>query len=106
MLTFLGQESLRLMELNKTDPTDTAFILRYYGSFFHNNLYCLVLEKMDTSLRNLILGNSNSSIPLPVIRIVATHVLVALGYCAKHDLIHADIKPENLLISQQGENIF
>nr|XP_048272139.1 cyclin-dependent kinase-like 4 isoform X5 [Myodes glareolus] len=61
----------------------------------------LVFEYCDHTLLNELERNPNG-VPDGVIKSVLWQTLQALNFCHKHNCIHRDVKPENILITKQG----
>ncbi|XP_012306086.2 cyclin-dependent kinase-like 4 isoform X1 [Aotus nancymaae] len=61
----------------------------------------LVFEYCDHTLLNELERNPNG-IANGVIKSVLWQTLQALNFCHKHNCIHRDVKPENILITKQG----
>ncbi|MEJ1269943.1 cyclin-dependent kinase-like 4 [Cricetulus griseus] len=61
----------------------------------------LVFEYCDHTLLHELERNPNG-VPDGVIKSVLWQTLQALNFCHKHNCIHRDVKPENILITKQG----
>ncbi|XP_076990161.1 cyclin-dependent kinase-like 4 isoform X2 [Tamandua tetradactyla] len=61
----------------------------------------LVFEYCDHTLLNELERNPNG-VADGVIKSVLWQMLQALNFCHKHNCIHRDVKPENILITKQG----
>ncbi|XP_077885447.1 cyclin-dependent kinase-like 4 isoform X2 [Ictidomys tridecemlineatus] len=61
----------------------------------------LVFEYCDHTLLNELERNPNG-VADGVIKSVLWQTLQALNFCHKHNCIHRDVKPENILITKQG----
>ncbi|GLV43041.1 SR Protein Kinase [Carabus blaptoides fortunei] len=60
---------------------------------------CMVFEVLGKSLLHLIVQNSYHGLPVPVIKAIIRQVIEGLDYLhTKCDIIHTDIKPENILL--------
>ncbi|SBT73020.1 serine/threonine protein kinase, putative [Plasmodium ovale] len=93
------QQRERLFHYNMTKG-----VVSFIDSFEHkgpNGTHvCMVFEFMGPNLLSLIKHYDYKGIPLNLVRKIATHVLIGLQYL--HDvcnIIHSDIKPENVLVS-------
>ncbi|KAM7207162.1 Protein kinase-like domain containing protein [Naviculisporaceae sp. PSN 640] len=89
-----------LKKLNDADPEDKKHIIRFEGHFSHKGHLCMVFENLDLNLREVVkkYGN-NTGINLQSVQKYAHQIFVALGHMRKHDIIHADLKPDNILAS-------
>ncbi|CAD8155731.1 unnamed protein product [Paramecium pentaurelia] len=89
-----------LKQLNEADSNNKKHILRLIESFEHRKHLCLVFESLDLNLRDALkVYTKGQGLDLPAIRSYAMQLFVALAHLRKHKIIHADIKPDNILIS-------
>ncbi|KAF9648507.1 kinase-like protein [Thelephora ganbajun] len=61
---------------------------------------CLVFEPLGENLLALIERNNKTGIPVALVKIITKQVLLGLQYLHEEcDLVHTDIKPENIMIA-------
>jgi len=60
----------------------------------------LVFEFMDKNLLEILEGNPSGLEP-EYIRKIIYQLVKSIDYCHSHDVVHRDVKPENLLISKE-----
>ncbi|CAM9527924.1 unnamed protein product, partial [Choristocarpus tenellus] len=85
--------------LNKTyDPNNTKNIVRLLDCFLHKNHLCLVFELLSINLFELLKQHQFRGLPLPAIRQFIAQILEALEALGQANVIHCDLKPENVLI--------
>lgn len=80
------------------ENADDYNLVRAYEVFQHKNHTCLVFEMLEQNLYDFLKQNKFSPLPLKCIRPVVKQVLVALSKLKKLGLIHADLKPENIML--------
>lgn len=81
------------------DPTDESHIVRLKDFFLHKNHLCLVFELLNLNLFELIRHNRFRGLSLPLIRVFLSQILKALAVLNRSNIIHCDIKPENILLA-------
>ncbi|XP_065318100.1 uncharacterized protein LOC135926233 isoform X2 [Gordionus sp. m RMFG-2023] len=83
---------------NDEDACESNNIVRLLEGFIHKGHTCLVFELLETNLYDYLKRRSFEPMSLPEIRCVILQVLVALRRLKKLGLIHADLKPENIML--------
>lgn len=73
-------------------------IVGYHGHFVYQNHICIVLEKLSYSLLDVLKGRNYRGLPLHLIRVILSDLTKALTVFDELDLMHLDIKPENVLM--------
>ena len=59
----------------------------------------MIFEIMGADLFKVMKWYDYEGIPVPIVRVIAKQILIALHYLHEHVMcIHTDIKPENILI--------
>ncbi|NLZ93774.1 MAG: PASTA domain-containing protein [Firmicutes bacterium] len=78
-----------------------ANIVSIYDVGFENGIHYIVMEYIHgQSLKELI--ESQGSLPFRTAAEYAMHIALALSNAHKHGIIHRDVKPHNILISDDG----
>ncbi|CAH8434708.1 unnamed protein product [Dicrocoelium dendriticum] len=90
-----------LKKLNDADPHDRYHCLRLYRHFFHKNHLCMVFELMSLNLREVLKKyGRNIGLHIAAIRSYTQQLLLALKLMRKCGILHADIKPDNILVNE------
>lgn len=94
-----AREASVLREVHTADPHGRACVVRLTTEFVHrSNHSALVFEYLNSSLRSIVRARP-SGIRLAALRLYGTQLLRALALLARLGLVHADVKPDNLLVS-------
>ncbi|XP_061697226.1 homeodomain-interacting protein kinase 2-like isoform X2 [Syngnathoides biaculeatus] len=89
------EEICILKQLWSLDP-DKCNIVRWEGFFFHKENICLSFELLDQNLREFM--QHHSALSIQQLRPVVHQLATALSHMSKIGLVHADIKPENIMV--------
>lgn len=89
-----------LQKLNEADPENRKHIVKFERYFEHKGHLCLAFENLSLNLREVLrkFGN-NIGINLSATRAYAHQIFVALAHLRRCSIIHADLKPDNILVS-------
>jgi serine/threonine-protein kinase PRP4 len=102
MMHKTGLQEMQILEkLNKADPDDRFHIVRLYRHFFHKNHLCLVFETMSMNLREVLKRyGKNVGLHIKAVRSYAQQLLLTLKLMKRCNILHADIKPDNILVNE------
>ena len=90
-----------LRRINEADPDDKYHCLRLYRHFFHKQHLCLAFEPLAMNLREVLKKyGKNVGININAVRSYSQQLLMALKLMKKSNIIHADIKPDNILVNE------
>ncbi|XP_029105596.1 homeodomain-interacting protein kinase 2-like isoform X3 [Scleropages formosus] len=93
-----GQIEVSILARLSTESADDYNFVRAYECFQHKNHTCLVFEMLEQNLYDFLKQNKFSPLPLKYIRPVLQQVGTALMKLKSLGLIHADLKPENIML--------
>lgn len=90
-----------LQKINDADPENRKHIVKFERHFEHKGHLCLAFENLSLNLREVLrkFGN-NIGINLGATRAYAHQIFVALAHLRKCSIIHADLKPDNILVNE------
>ncbi|XP_033118066.1 homeodomain-interacting protein kinase 2-like [Anneissia japonica] len=93
-----GQIEVNILARLSAENADEYNFVRAYECFQHKTHTCLVFELLEQNLYDYLKHSKFSPLPLKYIRPVTQQVLVALLKLKSLGLIHADLKPENIML--------
>ncbi|XP_070392356.1 homeodomain-interacting protein kinase 2 isoform X2 [Dermacentor albipictus] len=93
-----GQIEVSILHRLAQEPADDFNFVRAFECFSHKSHTCLVFEMLEQNLYDFLKQNKFSPLPLKCIRPVLQQVLTALLKLKQLGLIHADLKPENIML--------
>ena len=89
-----------LTEIARTDPDNRRHCVRLLGNFEHRNHTAMVFERYAMNLRETLKKfGKNVGINIGAVQKYSRQLLVALKHLWGLRVVHADIKPDNILVS-------
>ncbi|PGH10435.1 CMGC/DYRK/PRP4 protein kinase [Blastomyces parvus] len=97
-----GMKEIELLEqLLAADPDDKKHIIRFERHFEHKGHLCMVFENLSMNLREVLKKfGRDVGINLRAIRAYAHQMFLGLSLLRKCNILHADLKPDNLLVNE------
>lgn len=93
-----GNVEVQILQTLSQHDTEAHNIVRATECFQHRNHMCLVFELLEQNLYEFLKSNHFRPLELREIRPIAQQVLTALSKLRSLGLIHADLKPENIML--------
>ncbi|CAD7004151.1 unnamed protein product [Ceratitis capitata] len=92
-----------LKKLNDADPEDRFHCLRLFRHFFHKQHLCMVFEPLSMNLREVLKKyGKNVGLHIKAVRSYTQQLFLALKLLKKTGILHADIKPDNILVNENN----
>jgi len=92
-----------ITELKILHDCNSPYIVGFYGAFHSDGEINICMEYMDGGSLDLVI-KKNGRIPEKYLRKITYAVLRGLQYLReKHQIIHRDVKPSNILVNSAGE---
>ncbi|XP_050306574.1 dual specificity tyrosine-phosphorylation-regulated kinase 4 isoform X2 [Anthonomus grandis grandis] len=93
-----------LDHLRKKDKESNHNVIHMLEYFYFRNHLCISFELLSLNLYELIKKNNYQGFSLNLIRRFANSLLKCLRLLQKENIIHCDLKPENVLLKQRGSS--
>jgi serine/threonine-protein kinase PRP4 len=96
-----------LQKLNEADPEDKKHMIRLVRHFEHKGHLCMVFENLNINLREVLKKfGRDVGINLRAVRAYAHQMLLGLSLMRKCNILHADLKPDNILVRCLGPELW
>ncbi|KAI5635110.1 protein kinase domain-containing protein [Phthorimaea operculella] len=91
-----------LKEIRKADPDNKYHCVTMIRHFMHRNHLCMVMESLHMDMRHIIKKyGHHHGLNMKAVISYSRQLLVALRLLKKIGLVHADIKPDNILVNEK-----
>jgi len=97
------EESLHEIKINKLLDT-SEYIVNKLDHFMSNNCQCLIYELMGVTLLD-VLDYNKENISLHIVKKICIQIFKGLDELHKKNIIHCDLKVENIMIKQHDVRI-
>lgn len=81
-----------------SELADHFNIIKLYDHFIFKNRLILKLERLSTSFYDLIANTNHNGVSLKLVKKLSVDLLISLIFLESRGLVHADIKPENVML--------
>ncbi|KAI8058086.1 kinase-like domain-containing protein [Syncephalis plumigaleata] len=90
-----------LKKLQEQDPQGKKHVIRMLRQFEHRNHLCVVFEALSLNLRQVLRKfGKDVGLNIRAVRIYAQQIFLSLSLLRQCNIIHADIKPDNILVNE------
>lgn len=94
-----GLVEVKILELLRdNDPNGDQCCVKVFSSFYFRSHLCIVFELLSINLYELLTKKDLKGLSLSLVRKFSLQLLIAFAYARKLRIIHADVKPENILL--------
>lgn len=98
-----GMKEIGILEqLLEADPDDKKHLIKFERYFDHKGHLCMVFENLSMNLREVLKKfGRDVGLNLRAIRAYAHQMFLGLSLMRRCNILHADLKPDNLLVNEQ-----
>ncbi|KAL7640207.1 UNVERIFIED_CONTAM: hypothetical protein RMT77_009621 [Armadillidium vulgare] len=97
-----GVPSTALREISLLKELDHDSIVRLLDVVHAEKKLYLVFEYLNQDLKKLFDAGPKEGLPLNLVRSYMHQLLDGIAFCHSHRILHRDLKPQNLLIDNEG----
>lgn len=95
-----------LDEIKSKDPRNTKHCIPVYKSFMYRSHLCIVFPYMSLNLRDTLRKfGAGTGLNLMAVQSFGRQLFLALLHIKKLGIIHADIKPDNIMLKDQNSSL-
>ena len=87
-----------LVEVRMLKLVDDESIIKVRDSFFFKQHLCIVFDLMGPNLYEVLRERQFRGLSFPSLRAILKSILRSLVCLGEHNIVHGDIKPENILV--------
>jgi dual specificity tyrosine-phosphorylation-regulated kinase 2/3/4 len=95
-------ECLIVQELNRADPESSHHVIRGLDFFVFRHHICATFEILGVNLFQYSRSIRFRPVAPRHVRPLAKQMLEALAFCHANNIVHCDLKPENVLVGADG----
>ncbi|XP_061137194.1 homeodomain-interacting protein kinase 2-like [Syngnathus typhle] len=97
------EKEVSMLKIISVKDADSTNVVKFFEQFEHEGNICLVFEVLDCDLIYLLKERQRQPLSLEEIRVITRQLLMALVSLKHLGILHADIKPDNIMIVNRKE---
>ena len=100
-----GETEIKILKhITENDPDDKHHLIHMNEHFLFRNHLCITFALLDINLYNKLRNNKFKGFPMKTIKIYAIQILKAFKWLKEQNIIHCDLKPENIVLKSGDSN--
>lgn len=98
-----GMKEIGILEqLQEADPQNKMHLIKFDRYFDHKGHLCMVFENLSMDLREVLKKfGRDVGLNLRAVRAYGQQIFLGLSHLRRCNILHADLKPDNLLVNEQ-----
>lgn len=98
-----GMKEIGILEqLQEADPQNKMHLIKFDRYFEHKGHLCMVFENLSMDLREVLKKfGRDVGLNLRAVRAYGQQIFLGLAHLRRCNILHADLKPDNLLVNEQ-----
>lgn len=98
-----GMKEIGILEqLQEADPQNKMHLIKFDRYFDHKGHLCMVFENLSMDLREVLKKfGRDVGLNLRAVRAYGQQIFLGLAHLRRCNILHADLKPDNLLVNEQ-----
>lgn len=98
-----SKQELRILNILYGEKQEYSNLIKVYDKFYQDSTLCIINELMGITLLDFI-ENYNKTIPINILKLIIRNILTGLSEIHNKNIIHTDLKLENIMINIYKNN--
>lgn len=99
----LGPNECEILRLISNNQAESFYCMKLYKEFRYQRMHCLLMPVYGPSCFDLLAAANFGGLSISIVRDLALGIFAGLKFLADLNIIHTDIKPENVVIRREGD---
>jgi len=99
----LGPNECEILRVISNNQAESFYCMKLYKEFRYQRMHCLLMPIYGPSCFDLVAESNFQGLQISVVRDLALGIFAGLKFLNELNIIHTDIKPENVVIRHKGD---